>query len=172
MARRRPSRQCCFWPYCARRSRRAHSRYTRTIADVPCGDTPVIVQLRTRRFWCRMRWCRRRIFCERVPDLVAPWARRTARLQELAGGFRALVRTHDPTALACWLRQADQSAFPEFHGFADGLRADRAAVEAGLTFPWSQGQVEGHVNRLNTLKRAMFGRARFDLLRLRVLRVA
>jgi transposase len=95
-----------------------------------------------------------------------------AQLQEVAGAFRMLVRRHDAPALARWLAQADQSPFPEIHGFAAGLRADRAAVEAGLTLLWSQGQVEGQVNRLKTLKRAMFGRAHFDLLRLRVLRVA
>jgi transposase len=92
-----------------------------------------------------------------------------ARLQALAHDFRALVRNHDVPALARWLEHADASQFPELRGFADGLRADRAAVEAGLTLPWSQGQVEGQVNRLKMLKRAMYGRANFDLLRLRVL---
>jgi transposase len=45
-------------------------------------------------------------------------------------------------------------------------------VEAGLTLPWSQGQVEGQVNRLKTVKRSGFGRQHLDLLRLRLLRVA
>jgi transposase len=92
-----------------------------------------------------------------------------ARLQALAQAFRALVRDHDLPALAHWLEHADQSEFPELRGFADGLRADRAAVEAGLTLPWSQGQVEGQVNRLKMLKRAMFGRAHLDLLKRRFL---
>jgi len=93
-------------------------------------------------------------------------------LQALAHAFRALVRDHDLTALAHWLEQADQSEFPELRGFAAGLRADRAAVEAGLTLPWSQGQVEGQVNRLKLLKRAMFGRAHLDLLKRRFLHAA
>jgi transposase len=94
------------------------------------------------------------------------------RLQVLAHAFREVFRTHDRPALACWLEHADQSDFPELHGFAAGLRADRAAVEAGLTLPWSQGQVEGQVNRLKTLKRAMFGRAHLDLLTRRLLHAA
>jgi transposase len=50
-----------------------------------------------------------------------------------------------------------------------GLRADLDAVTAGLTLPWNCGPVEGHVNRITRLKRQMFGRANFDLLRKRVL---
>jgi transposase len=92
-----------------------------------------------------------------------------ARLQTLARAFRDLMRRQDVAALARWLDAADRSEFPEVHGFAEGLRADRAAVEGGITLPWSQGQVEGQVNRLKTLKRAMYGRAKFDLLQVRLL---
>jgi transposase len=95
-----------------------------------------------------------------------------ARLQALARAFHDLVRRHDLAAFSNWLDQADQSEFPELQGFAAGLRADRAAVEAGLTLPWSQGQVEGQVNRLKLLKRAGFGRQHLDLLKLRLLRAA
>jgi len=49
------------------------------------------------------------------------------------------------------------------------LRQDRDAVVAGLMLPWSQGQAEGQVNRLKSIKRARYGRANFDLLRQRVL---
>ena len=48
--------------------------------------------------------------------------------------------------------------------FATGLRDDYAAVKAGVTLPWSNGPVEGHINRLKMLKRQMFGRAHLDLL--------
>ncbi|WP_406164023.1 transposase [Streptomyces canus] len=54
-------------------------------------------------------------------------------------------------------------------GFAGFLRQDLDAVTAGLTLPWSSGVVEGHVNRVKTLKRAMYGRASFELLRTRIL---
>ena len=52
------------------------------------------------------------------------------------------------------------------------VSVDEAAVKAALKYPWSNGPVEGHVNRLKTLKRQMYGRANFDLLRRRVLRSA
>lgn len=50
-----------------------------------------------------------------------------------------------------------------------GIERDRSAVEAALRLTWSQGPVEGHVNRLKTLKRQMYGKAGFTLLRQRVL---
>ena len=53
--------------------------------------------------------------------------------------------------------------------FARSLQRDFDAVRAALTLPWSNGPVEGHVNRIKFLKRQMFGRANFDLLRLRIL---
>jgi len=54
--------------------------------------------------------------------------------------------------------------------FANGLHDDYEAVKAGVTLPWSNGPVEGHINRLKMLKRQMFGRARLDLLSRRFLR--
>ena len=65
-----------------------------------------------------------------------------------------------------WLREAEASALAPF---AAGLRRDEDAVRAALTEPWSNGQVEGQVNRLKVIKREMYGRAGFDLLRGRVL---
>jgi transposase len=53
-----------------------------------------------------------------------------------------------------------------------GIRRDEAAVQAAVTQTWSNGPVEGHVNRLKTIKRQMYGRAGFVLLRARVLNVA
>ena len=54
-------------------------------------------------------------------------------------------------------------------GFVGFLRQDPDAVTAGLTLPWSSGGVEGHVNRVKKLKRSMYGRASFELLRTRIL---
>ena len=68
-----------------------------------------------------------------------------------------------------WLAQARASGVPELVGFANGIARDQAAVLAACTSPWSNGQLEGQVNRLKLLKRQMFGRAKFDLLKLRVL---
>ncbi|ESQ01361.1 putative IS6 family transposase [Streptomyces sp. GBA 94-10 4N24] len=58
---------------------------------------------------------------------------------------------------------------PSLHAFVNGLERDLAAVTAGLTLPWSSGVVEGHVNRIKMLKRQVYGRADFALLRKRVL---
>jgi transposase len=93
-------------------------------------------------------------------------------LQQLALQFGQLVRRRDHEALGPWLTAADQSGMPEFHGFANGLRRDLQAVTAALKWELSNGQTEGQVNRLKTLKRAMYGRAKLDLLRLRLLYAA
>jgi len=74
------TRRAARCPLCRRRSKRKHSAYWRTVADLPCGGEPVVVHLRVRRFVCPTRGCRRHIFAERLPDLVAPFARRTTRL--------------------------------------------------------------------------------------------
>ena len=95
-----------------------------------------------------------------------------ARLQVLALAFRELVHQHDLAAFARWLEEVDKAGIPELTGFANGLRADRTAVEAGITLPWSQGQTEGQVHRLKMLKRVMYGRGKLDLLKLRLLRTA
>ena len=60
----------------------------------------------------------------------------------------------------------------ELRTFATGLKSDYDAVKAGLTTTWSNGQLEGQVNRLKLIKRQMYGRAKFDLLRQRVLYTA
>ena len=83
--------------------------------------------------------------------------------------FAALIRGRDPGGLADWLAGAESSSAAGMCSFARRLRQDEAAVEAGLTVQWSNGPVEGHVNRLKVVKRAMYGRARFDLLRARLL---
>jgi transposase len=71
--------------------------------------------------------------------------------------------------LSPWLNAASRSGVCELRRFASGLWRDYRAVEAAMTSPWSNGQVEGQVNRLKLIKRRMYGRANFDLLRLRVL---
>jgi transposase len=90
----------------------------------------------------------------------------------LAQDFAALVRQRQPARLEPWLTRAATSILPPFRRFARGLRADDAAVQAAVTLPWSQGPIEGHINRLKMLKRQMFGRARLDLLARRFLLVA
>ena len=95
-------------------------------------------------------------------------------VQRLAVQFGHLVRRATANGRSSpWLRAAEQSGMPELHGFASGLRRDLQAVTAAmLKWQWSNGQTEGQVNRLKTLKRAMYGRAKLDLLRLRLLYAA
>jgi len=57
----------------------------------------------------------------------------------------------------------------EIRSFATGIRQDEAAVTAALTYAWSNGQVEGQINKLKLLKRQMYGRAKLDLLKARLL---
>ncbi len=87
----------------------------------------------------------------------------------LAQDFAVMLRHRLAERLDAWLERAANSALPAFHRFVAGLCRDYNAVKAGLALPWSQGQTEGQVNRLKFLKCQSFGRANFDLLRLRVL---
>jgi transposase len=91
---------------------------------------------------------------------------------ELAQDFAAIVRARQADRFNSWLVRATASAVAPLRRFATGLRTDYEAVKAGLTPPWSNGPVEGHINRLKMLKRSMFGRATLDLLSRRFLRAA
>jgi transposase len=92
-----------------------------------------------------------------------------AEVRGLARGFAALVRKKGAGTLDDWL--AAMAGTP-LGGFAEGLGKDLAAVRAALETPWSTGPVEGQISRLKTIKRTMYGRAGFDLLRSRVLHAA
>jgi transposase len=90
----------------------------------------------------------------------------------LSQAFLALVRERRGDALEAWMTEATASGIEALARFAQGLREDLAAVTAGLTLPWSNGPVEGHVNRLKLLKRQGDGRADVGLLRQRVRQAA
>ena len=98
---------------------------------------------------------------ERCPE-VALW-------QKLAHGFVELVHERQGAKLTPWLEQAEHSGVPELRGFARSLRLDGAAIRAMLRLPWSNGPTEGLINRLKTLKRQMYGRASWPLLKRRFL---
>ncbi len=93
-------------------------------------------------------------------------------LYQLGQDFVQMVRQRQARRLDPWLARAHQSSSVELRGFAAGITRDYDAVKAALSLPWSQGQVEGQITRLKYLKRQMYGRARFKLLRSRVLRRA
>jgi transposase len=83
--------------------------------------------------------------------------------------FASVVRDRSAAGLDAWLASADGSGLPEFRGLARSMRQDGSAIRAGVTGVWSNGQVEGSVSRLKAIKRQMFGRAGFELLKARVL---
>ncbi len=87
----------------------------------------------------------------------------------LTEDFAVLFRVRDPEAFDRWLEQSAASTLKSFQSFAASLRRDYDAVRAGVELPWSTGPVEGEINRLKMVKRAMFGRASFPLLQRRVL---
>lgn len=91
---------------------------------------------------------------------------------ELTQEFVSMIRQHQADPLDGWLARVKAHAPRELKSFAVGLRRDYAAVRAGLSRPESNGQVEGQITRLKLLKRQMYGRAEFDVLRLRVLHAA
>jgi transposase len=90
----------------------------------------------------------------------------------LADEFADLIRKRSSETLSDWLAKGEASSSPEIRRFAEGIRRDESAVLAAVTQRWSNGPVEGHINRLKTVKRQMYGRAGFVLLRARVLNAA
>jgi transposase len=97
---------------------------------------------------------------------------RCPELDALAGHVRAfavILTQRQGQNLPDWISAVRADDLPSLHGFANGLERDLDAVTTGLTLAWSSGTVEGHVNRIKMLKRQMFGRAGFPLLRKRVL---
>lgn len=91
------------------------------------------------------------------------------RIYQLSQRFLELFDQKSSAGFDEWLEDAGQSEFAKLRHFASGLRRDYLAVKAAFDSDWSNGQVEGQVNRLKTIKRQMYGRANFDLLRARVL---
>jgi transposase len=91
-----------------------------------------------------------------------------AQLYELALSFLTLVRERRGEDLEAWRTQAAASEIEPLARFSEGLKADLAAIQAGLTLPWSNGVTEGQINRLKLLKRQGYGRASVALLRQRL----
>lgn len=94
---------------------------------------------------------------------------RVGSIWNLARSYVTMIRDRTVGTLDSWISSCLSSGIEGFDTFATGLRQDYAAVRAALTEPWSNGQAEGQINRLKTLKRQMYGRASFNLLRKRVL---
>jgi transposase len=76
-------------------------------------------------------------------------------VMEVVESFLRMLRTLQGQQLEAWMEQVQQSNIREMQNFVKKLRQDQDAVQAGLTLSWSNGVVEGHVNRLKCLKRMM-----------------
>jgi transposase len=106
-------------------------------------------------------------------DQLAAIQDRCPHLDALAGHVRGFAEMmtgrRGEQQLEDWLTAVEADDQPQLHSFAAGIRTDQQAVTNGLTLPYSSGKVEGNVNRIKMLKRQMYGRAGFDLLRKRVI---
>ncbi len=87
----------------------------------------------------------------------------------LSRQFREMIEARNANSLKEWINRVVESAIPELASFARGILSDFEATKNALCLPWSNGQVEGHINKLKTVKRQMYGRASFALLRKRLL---
>lgn len=119
------------------------------------------------------------LFFRREEDLKAEQQEALRQLREastdlqtayqLVKEFLHMVRERTGEHLDQWLSKVEVSHLQAFQPFVTGVQQDKDAVLAGLTLPWSNGPLEGNVNRLKLIKRSMYGRAKFDLLKRRVL---
>jgi transposase len=142
----------------------------RTEAVVKSSDPPrVLPNLKLVAFWLA------KPAADRTPDEQA-WVTalttgqpQVADIERLAQQFRQVFKDRKPETLRSWLAQTLAAGVPEMDRFVVGIQRDYDAVEAGVVQPWSNGQVEGQVHRIKLLKRQMYGRSGFALLRRRVL---
>jgi transposase len=100
-------------------------------------------------------------FCQASPTLKQTY--------DLVQDFMQLVRKREGHRLDAWLERVALSNLAELQSFAAGVEKDKAAVKAGLTWSITNAQVEGQVTKLKLIKRTMYGKAGFPLLRQRVL---
>ncbi len=123
------------------------------------------------------------LFLRRPEDLTTDEQQTLARLRnldpevdlayDLVQQFAQMMRDRTgEEKLDGWLEKVAKSPLTALHPFVAGVYQDKAAVQAGLTSLWSQGQTEGQITRLKLIKRQGYGRAKFDLLRQRVLHAA
>jgi transposase len=119
----------------------------------------------------KVAWMMLKTTSRRSPFLKALY-RTSAELKSLARAaksFFEMIRKRDASLWPAWLQMALRSPLASF---ARRLQRDEKAVAQALRLPWSNGMVEGQIHRLKLIKRQMYGRASFDLLRLRVLQQA
>ncbi|TDC68605.1 ISL3 family transposase [Actinomadura sp. GC306] len=102
-------------------------------------------------------------------DILTQASPTLAALRRHVAAFAVMMLDRQGNRLESWMNAVQADDLPELHSFVTGLRRDFDAARAGLTLNHSSGPVEGHVNRIKTIKRQMYGRANPDLLRKRIL---
>ncbi len=105
-------------------------------------------------------------------DLLKETSPSFAVMRQLAMRFRGILRGSDPSKLAGWMDDTHRTGLYSLRRFVLFLRRDVEAVRNAISERWSNGQTEGQINRLKTLKRSMYGRAGLELLRARMLPLA
>jgi transposase len=106
---------------------------------------------------------------QRLFARIASQCPEVVELRQIALAFRAALTAGESSKLRQWIEGARRCEFGAVVRFAYGLKKDLSAVAAAVETSWSTGQVEGQINRLKMIKRQMYGRAGFELLRARVL---
>lgn len=101
------------------------------------------------------------LILQAIPKLASGYA--------LVQKFTGLMAQRSDSGLSEWLDEVEASEIEPLKSFGRGVKRDEEAVRAGLKLRWNQGPVEGSVNKLKLVKRSMFGRASFELLRTRIL---
>jgi transposase len=91
---------------------------------------------------------------------------------ELVQQFFKMVRERQADLLDNWLQACEKSKVPDLQTFAEGLKREYSAMKGALQFSYRNGPVEGQVNKLKYVKRSMYGREKFALLRQRFLQAA
>ncbi|MCI0562705.1 MAG: transposase [Nitrososphaera sp.] len=150
------------------------TRYSR---KQPSGVEPTIIRLEKPAPWSAQRtsWLLVKDRDQMDEEEKAALARvlaadsQVATAAGLAERFVQMVKQQEESHLEQWLVDVTRSGLRALMSFANGIRSDLSAVRNALSMVWSNGQTEGQINRLKFIKRLMFGRANFDLLRKRVL---
>lgn len=160
-------RQVLRWLSARRRTPSKHDPHK--VSRVPSASGPIAaVQENVLPGAKRLAW----LLCRSSHELDAEERAVVATMHEAITAFISMVRTKTSTNFDAWLTECRESGVRMLITFARGIEADYQAVKAALDLPWSNAQCEGQVTRLKFLKRQMYGRAKFDLLRQRVLLAA
>lgn len=143
----------------------------RTLAAkaLPVDPTRQPPTLRTLTYWILGRPEQRNEEQEKLIEKISSEEPKLGQVISQARTFASLVRQQKVDELEGWMEQAKKSGYQVWKNFAAGIKQDGEAVQAALTYRWSNGPTEGHINRLKCLKRLMYGRAKDELLRKRVL---